>query len=340
MDHWFSKNLLSKFFITITLAVVAMASVIGGYGWKCLARDGLIVPVTGYEFYIEPGTSLRQFSNGLHSAGLIKHPSFFRWYVILTNNANNLKAGEYRILPGDTALQFLDKVLAGLVTQYSFTIVEGLQTAQVISLLQQHPKIKTTLEGLSEADIIKNLNISTKSLEGIFLPDTYFFDAYTTDVDFLRRAYFSMEQKLQLSWAQRDPKCILKSPYEALILASIIEKESGLKSEYAEISGVYQRRLAKGMRLQADPTVIYAMQDKLKGPLLRKHLTLDSPYNTYKITGLPPTPIAIPSMAALEASLHPESGDTLYFVATKNGGHVFSSTLQDHNAAVKAARQG
>lgn len=339
MDHWFSKNLLSKSLVVIMLAAVVVASIIVGYGWKCLAHDKLVVPATGYEFYIEPGASLRQISNGLYAADLFKHPSLLRWYVILTNNANNLKAGEYRINPGSTALQFLDMVLAGLVTQYSFTIVEGLQTAQIINMLQQHPKIKSVIKDMSEAEIIKSLNISANNLEGIFLPDTYFFDAYTTDVDFLRRAYFSMEQKLHLAWAQRDPHCVLNSPYEALILASIIEKESGLKSEYAEISGVYQRRIVLGMRLQADPTIIYALQDKLQGPLMKKHLSLDSPYNTYKLKGLPPTPIAIPGMAALEAALHPKQGETLYFVATKIGCHIFSKTLQEHNLAVKDARR-
>lgn len=184
MDHWFSKNLLSKFFLRITLAAMVVASSILIYGWKCLAYDKLKVPSIGYEFYIEPGTSLRQFSNDLHAAGILKHPNWLAWYAILTKNTNNIKAGEYQIMPNTNAIQFLRMVSLGMVTQYSFTIVEGSKSAQIIKLLQKHPKIKPTLEDLSEAEIIKKLNVPMQSLEGIFLANTYFFEAYTTDLDF------------------------------------------------------------------------------------------------------------------------------------------------------------
>lgn len=338
MDHWFSKNLPSKFLIYVALVAFVSFGSVYFYVWKCLAYDKLPVADDGYELFVEPGTSLRQFINQLQTSGIVNHPDLLLVYVILSNNASHIKAGEYKISPGTTSLQLLDQVVAGLVTQYPFTIVEGLQTRQVLEKLQQHPKIKATLVGKSSIEIIKELNIPVEHLEGIFLPETYFFKAYTTDLEFLRRAYFSMQKKLDLAWQQRDPDCILKSPFEALILASIIEKESSVKGEYAEISGVYQRRLVNGMKLQADPTVIYALQDKLTGPLLIKHLSLDSAYNTYKFKGLPPTPIAIPSMAAVDAALHPAPGESLYFVATGAGDHVFSKTLAEHNKAVRKMR--
>lgn len=339
MDHWFSKKLLIRCTRDVLIACVLISSVFFIYAWKRLSYDELAVPEFGCEICIESGTSLRQFTNQLHSKNILESPRLLRWYGVFTNCANNIKAGEYKIEAGMTPRGILRKVVAGEVNHYAFTVVEGLQTKQILAELQQHPKIKATLNGLTPDQIIAELNLPIAHLEGLFLPDTYFFEAGTTDADFLRRAYYSMDQKLQDLWHDRDPECVLDSPYEALILASIIEKESGLKSEYREISGVYQRRLIAGMRLQADPTVIYALQDQLNGPLLKAHLRIDSPYNTYKLAGLPPTPIALPSLAAIEAALHPAPGESLYFVATGTGGHLFSKTLEEHNKAVKQVRR-
>lgn len=336
MDHWSSKSFRDRARVlsSILLAAIFIAAVVYIYSWKYLSYDPLNVPVDGYELKIAPGTSVRQFIKQLHAKDLLSHPNLMIAYVALTQ-ANHIQAGEYKVDRGTTPLQLLANVEEGLVAQYSFTIVEGWQTAQLLMELRQHPKIKYTLNNLSTDEIIQKLNIPVKHLEGIFLPDTYLFPADTTDIDFLRRAYFSMEMKLRNEWPKRSAECKAATPYEALILASIIEKESGLKNEYTEISGVYSRRLAKNMKLQADPTVIYAYQDQLTGTLSRKHLRIDSPYNTYKKYGLPPTPIALPSAAAIEAALHPAPGNSLYFVATGDGGHVFSSTLKEHNAAVK-----
>jgi UPF0755 protein len=339
MDHWFSKKLLIKCTRNVLVACVLVSSVFFIYAWKRLSYDKLSVPEFGCEICIEPGTSLRQFTNQLHSRNILEHPRLLRWYGVITNRANNIKAGEYKIEAGMTPKDILRKVVAGEVNNYAFTVIEGMQTLHILAELQQHPKIKATLNGLTPDQIIAELDLPIAHLEGLFLPDTYFFEAGTTDVDFLRRAYYSMDQKLQALWLDRDPECVLDTPYEALILASIIEKESGLKSEYPEISGVYQRRLMAGMRLQADPTVIYALQDQLNGPLLKLHLRIDSPYNTYKLAGLPPTPIALPSLAAIEAALHPAPGDSLYFVATGTGGHLFSKSLEEHNKAVQQVRR-
>ncbi|HSX19667.1 MAG TPA: endolytic transglycosylase MltG [Gammaproteobacteria bacterium] len=335
MDRWYSKKLASRLRNLLAIFFVLFVGTYA-YAWKVLARDPLTVPNAEYTVYVAPGTTLKQFTQQLNVSGLLSHPRLMRVYLMYKSKSHKIKAGEYAVDQGMTALQLLDRIFAGTVTQYSFTIVEGWQTAQLISALQQHPKIKATLGGDSE-QIINTLNIPVTHLEGVFLPDTYFFTAFTTDAEFLRRAYFGMEQALGQAWEERDTHCILKSPYEALILASIIEKETSLKDEYAAISGVYTRRLRNKMKLQADPTVIYALQDQLAGPLLRKHLKLDSPYNTYRYTGLPPTPIALPSAAAIKAALHPATGNSLYFVATGNGdgAHIFSATLKDHNKAVK-----
>jgi len=338
MDHWFSKKLLIRCARDVLVACMLVSSVFFICAWKRLSYDKLSVPDFGCEICIAPGTSLQQFANQLYTKNILKYPRLLRWYGVITNSANSIKAGEYKIEVNMTPKDILRKVVAGDVNNYAFTVVEGMQTLQILAELQKHPKIKVTLTGLTPNEIISELDLPIVHLEGLFFPDTYFFEAGTSDVDFLRRAYYSMDQKLQTLWQDRAPECVLDTPYEALILASIIEKESGLKSEYPEISGVYQRRLIAGMRLQADPTVIYALQDQLNGPLLKLHLRIDSPYNTYKLAGLPPTPIALPSLAAIEAALHPAPGESLYFVATGTGGHLFSKTLVDHNKAVQQRR--
>ncbi len=337
MDRWPSRSSLTKLLRYSMLCTIALIGFCYAFTWKALAVDTLNVPGSGYELLIPAGTTLTKFTEQLHTDGVLHYPRLMRVYLIYKGNTQQIKAGEYKIEPGTTALQLLDKVFQGAVVQYSFTIVEGWQTKQLLEQLQQHPKIKTTLQGLSDKQIIKALALPVNHLEGIFLPDTYCFEAETTDVEFLRRAYFSMQAKLQLAWEQRDANTILKDPYEVLILASIIEKETNLKSEYKQIAGVFTRRLNKNMKLQADPTVIYGLQSKLDGPLLRKHLKHDSPYNSYMRHGLPPTPIALPSMSAIEAVLHPATGNDLYFVATgeQDGGHIFSATLQEHNTAVQ-----
>jgi len=300
-----------------------------------MVYNKLSISGDSYTFDLAAGTSLKKFSEQLTRAGVIKHPVLFRWYAVANGYANNLKAGEYTVTPDSTAISLLTKIVNGEVTQYSFTIVEGWKSTNVIAALHTSPKIKNTLNGLNEQQIIEKLAIPATHLEGIFLPDTYYYTAHTTDVEFLHRAYLNMQDKLQTAWANRAQDCVVKTPYEALILASIIEKESGIQAEYHEISGVFQRRQAKKMRLQADPTVIYALGDKYNNILLKGHLKINSPYNTYVKHGLPPTPIALPGARALEAALHPAKGDSLYFVATGNGGHVFSNDLNAHNKAVK-----
>jgi len=310
------------------------------YVWKQLFYDPLPVKNEPVYFVVEPGTSLSQLTRKLSKEQILQHPNLVRWYAIFKGYANSIKVGEYKIVPSTTSKELLDMLVQGQVTKYAFTIVEGWRSAEVLAALAQHPKLKHELAGLSDKEILAKLSIPFTHLEGLFLPDTYYFNAFTSDVEFLRRAYSAMQEKLQVTWSNRPKDSILKTPYEALILASIIEKESGVLDEYREISGVYQRRLIKRMRLQADPTVAYFWGDKLpQGKLYFKHLKIDSPYNTYMRYGLPPTPIALPSIKALEAALHPAPGETLYFVATGDGGHVFTKTLQEHNKEVSKFRK-
>lgn len=310
-------------------------SLLYAFAWQQIAFEALAIENEPAYFIVAPGTSLSQLTRQLNKQGILAYPSFVRWYAVSKGYANSLQSGEYKIMPGTTPKQMLKMVVNGQVTQYAFTIVEGWKSADLIEALNEHPKIKHELKGLSDQEIIKKLAIPNAHLEGIFLPDTYYFHAYTSDLDFLKRSYVAMQQAIQVAWDNRSKTSVLRTPYEALILASIIEKESGVLDEYRQISGVYQRRLAKNMRLQADPTVAYFWGDKLpQGKLFFKHLKIDSPYNTYTRHGLPPTPIALAGIKALEAALNPAAGETLYFVATGTGGHVFTRTLQDHNKEV------
>ncbi len=233
----------------------------------------------------------------------------------------------------------LDRIVAGRVIQYPLTIVEGWTFRQLRQALAAHPQLTQTLAGLSDAEIMARLGRPGAHPEGWFLPDTYHFPKGFTDEAFLRRALTAMEQRLTQVWERRAPDTPLNDPYQALVLASIIEKETGVAAERAEIAGVFARRLRLGMRLQTDPTVIYGLGEAFDGNLRRRDLEADTPYNTYTRPGLPPTPIALPGLAALEAAAQPAAGDALYFVADGQGGHVFSRTLEEHHRAVRRYQQ-
>lgn len=330
---WVRKGLI------LILLVIASAIAFGFYYVYQINHHILNIPTTGYNFKIIPGASLKSFTHQLHNDKVIRNPEILRWYAFVLGIDASIKAGEYNIPSGVTVRQLLQEVVQGNVIQHEFTIIEGWRTRNVIAALNANPKIKHTLDGLTEQEILERLEIPETHLEGVFLPDTYYFTADTSDVAFLKRAYNAMQNKLKVAWERRSPQSILQTPYDALILASIIEKESGVYAEYEEIAGVFQRRMQKGMRLQADPCVIYGLGANYSGALLKDHLRSDSPYNTYTRKGLPPTPIAIPSMRAIEAALHPADGESMYFVATHKGHHVFSKDLQSHNLAVKQSRE-
>ena len=325
--------------ITRLLPVVLGACVIAGllYGYHLFFRQPLRLDAP-YTLVIAPGQTIHHITQALNAAHILPNERLFRWGAILKKYDRQLQVGEYIISVQATMASVLKMFATGQVAQYSLTLVEGWRFEEVMRAVQQHPKIKQTLMAMTADELTIQVGCDVPHLEGYFWADTYYFPAETTDVSFLKRACLSMQRKVSRLWEQRGDTVQLQSAYEAVVLASIIEKETHLPEEYAEISGVYQRRLSKKMRLQADPTVIYGLGMAYPGRLYRKHLNIASPYNTYKVYGLPPTPIAIPSEKALYAALHPDDSDTLYFVASAQGGHKFSRTLQEHNKAVSELR--
>ncbi|VAX07572.1 FIG004453: protein YceG like [hydrothermal vent metagenome] len=319
-------------FITLSILSAALG---GSWLWNDY-RLYLQTPMNDQplNYTLEPGANLTQVVRDLAGQGLIIKPRYLLFYARLQGNANHIGTGEYRIKTGTTPAEFYQQLVAGKVRQHALTIVEGWSFRQMMDALNAHPQIKHTLAQATDAEIMAAINHVDEHPEGRFLPDTWHFPRGMSDVDFLRRAYAAMQIYLVQEWATRAVDLPLKTPYEALILASIVEKETGLASERPTIAGVFTRRLQKRIRLQTDPTVIYGMGARYKGNIRRSDLKRDTPYNTYRHHGLPPTPIALPGRAAIHAALHPESGKALYFVSRGDGSHYFSATLEEHNRAV------
>lgn len=318
------------------LAVVLVAAA----GWGLAAWRSLGAPLTlpsnaPLMFEVPNGSSLTKVAAELAEQGIVRHPRILAWYGRVKGEATRIHAGEYELETGLTARGLLDKLVAGRVYLHQFTIVEGWRFDELLRALRTDPAIVSS--GLGGAAIMARLGEPDIKPEGEFYPDTYKFPRGTTDVEFLRRAHEAMQARLERAWAERDADLGLSSPYEVLILASIIEKETALAGERREISGVFNTRLKRGMRLQTDPTVIYGLGNGFDGDLKTRDLTRDTPYNTYTRAGLPPTPIALPSEESLEAAVHPATDGALYFVATglPDGSHHFSKTLEEHNAAVR-----
>lgn len=286
------------------------------------------------------GEGLRSLASRLAADDVIENAHYFIALAYNRQQADAIKAGEYALTPGMTPPQLLDLLVSGRSIQYPVTLIEGRGFREVLSSIADQPGFKHELKGLSDAEIRDALGLDIEHLEGWFFPDTYLFRRGTSDIQVLRRAHERMREVLAEEWARRDPDLPLATPYEALILASVIEKETGLGSERPEIAGVFVRRLRKGMRLQTDPTVIYGLGEDFDGNLTRAHLETDTPYNTYTRAGLPPTPIALPGRAAIHAALHPKDGEAIYFVARGDGSHYFSATLDEHNCAVQRFQRG
>jgi UPF0755 protein len=285
-------------------------------------------------FTIEKGKSLRDVSSGLARSGWLTKPYYLTLAGRQSGQATAIKAGEYALIPGMDPRSLLEMFVAGRVVQYPITLPEGWSFRQILKALADNPILRPTLTERSPAGVMRQLGVGEPFLEGLLFPDTYHFLCGTTDIEILRRSYREMKSKLAEEWANRAPDLPYQNEYEALIMASIIEKETGFAEERATIAGVFVRRLERRMKLQTDPTVIYAMDDAYAGDIKRADLTIDSPYNTYLYPGLPPTPIASPGQASIHAALHPEAGDSLYFVAMGSGRHYFSATLTEHNRAV------
>lgn len=284
---------------------------------------------------ILPGDSSSTVADRLAQAGLIDHPEIFVLHARLTHSAARIRAGEYRIDPGHTPRRMLADFVAGRVVSYDVRILEGWTLRDVLTTLRATPKLVDDLEGATAEDLLEALGLGQGSGEGLFFPDTYHYTKGTTISSILRAAHARMASVLAAAWEGRAPDLPFASPYDALVLASIVEKETGLEADRDKVSRVFVSRLQRGMRLQSDPTVIYGLGTAFDGNLTRADLDADGPYNTYRRGGLPPTPIALPGRASIDATLHPAEGDYLYFVARGDGSSEFSPTLEAHVAAVR-----
>lgn len=316
-------------------ALLLTVSLLGGWVWFGY-QSFLATPLlqAGATFTVEPKSSLTAVAQRLQAEGFIDSARYFVWMARLRGAAHQIQAGEYRIETEATPPQLLAQMVEGRVLQYTLTLPEGWNFRQVMDAVRAHPHIAQTLTGLADGEVMVRLGHAGQHPEGRFFPDTYHFPRGLSDVDFLRRAHRRMAEVLAHEWEQRADGLPLNTPDEALILASIVEKETGLASERQAIAGVFLRRLEQGMRLQTDPTVIYGLGLDFDGNLRRRDLVLDTPYNTYVHTGLPPTPIAMPGRDSIHAALHPASGKALYFVARGDGSHHFAETLAEHEQAV------
>lgn len=329
-----------KRYLVIAAVLLLLGAIGAGAGYQYLQRyleTPLDVSEGGELFEIPPGTPFARVVADLESRGILSHARILAWYAQFTEQAGRIHAGEYLIEPGLTPTTLLEKFTLGAVQLYSFTIIEGWNHRELLSGLQAHPEVITTMSDEDWPTLLGELDAGTDSPEGLFLPETYRFPGGSEDRAVLKQAYELMQATLAELWPERAPDAPVDSPYEALILASIIEKETGRADERHRIAGVFSRRLQKGMRLQTDPTVIYGIGSAFDGNLTRKHLRTDTPYNTYTRSGLPPTPIAMPGRNAIHAALHPADGEALYFVATGlgDGSHKFSKTLEEHEQAVR-----
>lgn len=320
------------------LILLLLGALVAGGLWHDydrFTRTPLAVPAQPFLLDVPRGTSLRTLSETLTARGLLDHPYYLMALAYLRKDAGRIKAGEYQVPDGVTPVELLALLTSGKVVQRAITLVEGWTFAQALAAVRGDTRLAKTIEGPSPQAVMASLGYPDVDPEGRFFPDTYHFAKGATDLDILRRAFETMDKVLAQEWAERAEELPLATPYEALILASIVEKETGVAEERPAIAGVFVRRLASGMRLQTDPTVIYGLGDAFDGDLRRADLTADTPYNTYVHGGLPPTPIALPGRAAIHAALHPMDGDSLYFVAKGDGTHQFSATLAEHNQAVR-----
>jgi UPF0755 protein len=326
--------------LTRALVLVAVLAIIGAMGVVVFAVREMAAPLPLEEatpFEIASGQGMNAVSAELNRKGIVEHPRILALYARAVGLASSLKAGEYLIEPGQTSFGLLEQFVTGRVLLHSVTLIEGWTFREALIAIREHPAVRVTGESDPGARIVRELGLEGDSAEGWLLPETYAFPRGTSDVALLRMAAEAMREQLRDAWDRRGDGLPIEEPYEALILASIIEKETGLASERPQIAGVFSRRLERGMRLQTDPTVIYGLGAAFDGNLRRADLERDTPYNTYTRSGLPPTPIALPGRGSLDAAVRPAEGEALYFVATgePDGSHYFSRTLEEHNKAVR-----
>jgi len=303
-------------------------------------RTPVTLPNTPYDFTVHAGSGLKAVARQLAADGVLAEGETFWILGRLTGKARAIQAGTYRLERPMTPPEIIDKLARGDVLFAEMLFVEGTTLRQWLAQLAAQPMVKHTAAGKSEAELRAALGNGTEPLEGWFFPDTYRFAPGVADLEILRRAHASMKKRVAEAWETRDASVPLKSPYEALILASIVEKETGQAAERPMIASVFANRIKRGMRLQTDPTVIYGMGERYDGNIRKRDLTTDTPWNTYTRDGFPPTPIAMPGAASLKAAVHPAESSYLYFVARGDGSHEFTRSLEEHNRAVAKYQLG
>ncbi len=325
-----------KFLVLLEMGLVLAGLMVGASAWKLNSALEQPLDLTQEQLLDVPaGATPTGTFNRLQADNTLQDAFWLRLYWRFNLEGQPLHSGEYRMTPGMTARDLISLWQRGDVVQYSLTLVEGWNFRQVRSALAKHEKIEQTLDGLSDSDVMEKLGHPGVFPEGRFFPDTYRFVRGMTDAELLEKAYDRLDKVLAQEWAQRAPDLPYTEPYQALIMASLVEKETGVPQERGQIAGVFVRRMKIGMPLQTDPTVIYGLGERYNGKLTRAHLREPTPYNTYTIPGLPPTPIAMVGREAIYAALHPVSGTSLYFVAKGDGSHTFSDDLDAHNNAVR-----
>ncbi len=294
----------------------------------------------GVRYIIKPNDSVHSIAKSLKARGILSKPYYLIGLAKWKRVTGKIKVGEYQIPPMIKPEVLLDLLVSGDVIQHSLTLIEGWTFDEVMNEINDNPNLTHTLNDYSVEEIMDHLGLAGLHPEGRFYPDTYHFTQGMTDLEFLKRCYRQMERILNKEWQARAKDIPLKTPYDALILASIIERETNVDAERDQVSGVFTRRLQRNMRLQTDPTIIYGLGKEFDGNIRRKDLRRDTPYNTYIHKGLTPTPIAMPSVKSIHAALHPDNGKSIYFVAKGDGTHYFSETLQEHNDAVRKYQLG
>ena len=331
--HYEKMKKVSLIALSLLAAVALVAAGLAAYAWYW-AQDSVAMDEEQIQYVVTPGSGVRAIAQEMNKAGIEVHPDAFVGLARFTGMDKQIKAGAYEARRGDSPRRLLERMARGEMVQARITLVEGWTYQRIRQVLRESPSVKQTLESLSDEELLQRLGSEHPSPEGLFMPDTYVFVPGTSDYEILKLAYGAMQAYLENAWEQRSPGLPLESPYEALILASIVEKETGQSAERARVAGVFTNRLQRGMLLQTDPTVIYGMGDLYQGRIRKRDLQTDTPWNTYTRGGLPPTPIASPGRAAIDAALHPESHSYYYFVARGDGTSAFSSNLREHNRAV------
>ncbi|KDN10542.1 endolytic transglycosylase MltG [Gilliamella sp. Imp1-1] len=334
--------MIKKIFLytLLTLILIVGGSIsIGYYFLQQFSKQQMQVTAGNQMFVLKKGTSMHQLVEQVKESQLLERAYLLPYLCKLEPSLRSIKAGTYQLHPHMTVEEFLQLLVSGKESNFSIQFVEGKRAKDWLNVIQNAPYIEQTLVGKTDKEIAKLLGIEG-SIEGWLSPDTYLYTADTLDINILKRAHMTMKSNLQKIWDNRDEDLPYQSPYELLIIASIIEKETGISSERANVASVFVNRLKRKMKLQTDPTIIYGLGDDYKGTIRRVDLTdTENPYNTYVIEGLPPTPIAMPSIASLEAAAHPAKTNYLFFVANGTGGHTFSRTYSNHQQAVNEYRR-